>query len=139
MRITCSLDVACVMDCAGNSGARNLYVIGAMGYNGRLNKFPGASPGGMVLVPCQKGEPELRNEVLRGVVIRQRKAWRPPFSAGRAGMELLMPRQVIEDKDNWLWSCSEIPETPYKRCLESGHLNKHAFGDDVDPNNKKCA
>ena len=110
MRITCSLDVACVMDCAGNCGARNLYVMGAMGYNGRLNKFPGASPGGMVLVSCKKVEPEL-----------------------------LMPRQVIEDKDNWLWSCSEIPETPYKRCLESGHLNKHAFGDDVDPNNKKCA
>ena len=76
MRITCSLDVACVMDCAGNSGARNLYVMGAMGYNGRLNKFPGASPGGMVLVSCKKGEPELRKKVLRGVVIRQRKAWR---------------------------------------------------------------
>ena len=44
-RITSSLDVACVMDCAGNSGARNLYAIGAMGYNGRLNKFPRASPG----------------------------------------------------------------------------------------------
>ena len=97
LRITCWLNVAFVMNCADNSGARNLYVMGAKGYSGRLNKLPSASPGGMVLVSCKKGETELRKKVLRGVVIRQRRVWRrKEGSARHAGMELLTPRQVIE-------------------------------------------
>ena len=97
-RTTCGLDLASVMNCAGNRGAKNLFVMGAKGYNGRLNKLPSASPGGMVLVSCKKGKPELLKKVLLGVVIHQRKAWRRKDGSSRhAGIELLTPRQVIED------------------------------------------
>merc|ERR1711957_84545 len=34
--------------------------------------------GDMVLCTCKKGKPELRKKVLKGVVIRQKKAWRRP-------------------------------------------------------------
>merc|ERR1719178_309112 len=38
--------------------------------------MPNASPGDMCLVTVKKVKPELRKKVLRGVVIRQKKAWR---------------------------------------------------------------
>merc|ERR1719220_274968 len=38
--------------------------------------MPNAAPGDMVLVTCKKGKPELRKKMLKGVCIRQKKAWR---------------------------------------------------------------
>lgn len=75
-KISCGLAVASLMNCADNSGAKNLYVLAVKGIGGRLNKLPNAAPGDMVIVTCKKGKPELRKKVLLGVVIRQRKAWR---------------------------------------------------------------
>merc|ERR1711981_301256 len=46
------------------------------GIGGRLNKIPNCGPGDMVLCTVKKGKPELRKKVLKGVVIRQKKAWR---------------------------------------------------------------
>merc|ERR1719311_816663 len=38
--------------------------------------MPNCGPGDMVLCTCKKGKPELRKKVLKGVVIRQKKACR---------------------------------------------------------------
>eukprot|EP01079_Euglenida_sp_SAG-EU17-18_P007554 gene7555-1351_t len=75
-RITCALPVAAVMNCADNTGARNLYVISVKGIHGRLNKLPAASAGDMVMCTVKRGKPELRKKVMPGVVIRQKKHWR---------------------------------------------------------------
>eukprot|EP00811_Abedinium_folium_P011601 NODE_20745_length_783_cov_10.041159.p1 GENE.NODE_20745_length_783_cov_10.041159~~NODE_20745_length_783_cov_10.041159.p1 ORF type:complete len:139 (+),score=43.29 NODE_20745_length_783_cov_10.041159:91-507(+) len=75
-RITCGLQVASVMNCADNSGAKNLYIMAVKGIGGRLNKMPNAAPGDMIICTCKKGKPELRKKVLLGVVIRQKKPWR---------------------------------------------------------------
>ena len=64
------------MNCADNSGAKNLYIMAVRGIGGRLNMMPNCGPGDMVLCTCKKGKPELRKKVLKGVVIRQKKAWR---------------------------------------------------------------
>jgi len=74
MSLGCS--VATVMNCADNSGAKNLYVVAVRGYGGRLNKIPQAGPGDMILCSVKKGKPELRKKMLKGVVIRQKKSWR---------------------------------------------------------------
>merc|ERR1719498_1791410 len=68
--------VATLMNCADNSGAKNLYIVAVVGIGGRLNKIPQGAPGDMCLVTCKKGKPELRKKVLKGVIIRQKKAWR---------------------------------------------------------------
>eukprot|EP00913_Durusdinium_trenchii_P019131 g17978.t1 len=68
--------VATLLNCADNSGAKNLYIIAVIGIGGRLNKLPNCSPGDLVLCSVKKGKPELRKKVLKGVVIRQKKAWR---------------------------------------------------------------
>jgi large subunit ribosomal protein L23e len=64
------------MNCADNSGAKNLYIIAVKGIKGRLNRLPSAAAGDMVLATVKKGKPDLRKKVHPAVVIRQRKAWR---------------------------------------------------------------
>eukprot|EP01001_Neometanema_parovale_P000739 NODE_10832_length_574_cov_345.059867_g10555_i0.p2 GENE.NODE_10832_length_574_cov_345.059867_g10555_i0~~NODE_10832_length_574_cov_345.059867_g10555_i0.p2 ORF type:complete len:142 (+),score=34.26 NODE_10832_length_574_cov_345.059867_g10555_i0:51-476(+) len=75
-RVTLGLPVAAVMNCADNTGAKNLYVISVKGYKGVLNRLPAASVGDMVMCSVKKGKPELRKKVLAAVVIRQRKQFR---------------------------------------------------------------
>ncbi|CAE7294836.1 rpl2302, partial [Symbiodinium sp. CCMP2456] len=76
MRMAQGCQVATLLNCADNSGAKNLYIIAVIGIGGRLNKLPNCSPGDLVLCSVKKGKPELRKKVLKGVVIRQKKAWR---------------------------------------------------------------
>lgn len=64
------------MNCADNSGAKNLYVISVAGIHARLNRLPAAGVGDMVMATVKKGKPELRKKVMPAVVVRQRKPWR---------------------------------------------------------------
>eukprot|EP00759_Apiculatamorpha_spiralis_P048412 PhF_6_TR43630/c0_g1_i1/m.67027/K02894/RP-L23e, RPL23; large subunit ribosomal protein L23e len=75
-RVTLALPVGAVMNCADNTGARNLYVIAVKGIRGRLNRLPAAAIGDMVLASVKRGKPELRKKVMPAVVIRQRQKWR---------------------------------------------------------------
>ena len=76
LKVSVGLPVGAVMNCADNTGAKNLYVISVKGIKGRLNKLPSASVGDMVMATVKKGKPELRKKVTPAVVIRQRKPWR---------------------------------------------------------------
>merc|ERR1712141_519563 len=73
--ISLALPVAAVMNCADNTGAKNLYVISVVGYKGRLNRLPAAASGDMVMCTVKKVKPELRKKVMPGVVIRQSKPY----------------------------------------------------------------
>merc|ERR1711934_481918 len=75
-RITLGLPVGAVLNCADNSGAKNLYIMSVCGIKGRLNRLPAAGVGDMIICTVKKGKPELRKKVLQGVVVRQRKAFR---------------------------------------------------------------
>merc|ERR1712226_271812 len=68
--------VGAVMNCADNTGAKNLYVIAVYGVKGRLNRLPAAGVGDMFVATVKKGKPELRKKVMQAVVIRQRKPFR---------------------------------------------------------------
>ncbi len=50
------------MNCADNTGAKNLYVIAVKGIRGRLNRLPSAAVGDLVLATVKKGKPELRKK-----------------------------------------------------------------------------
>ena len=75
-RTTLGLCVGSVMNCADNTGAKNLYIISVKGIKGRLNKMPGATVGNMVMATVKKGKPELRKKLMPAIVVRQRKPWR---------------------------------------------------------------
>ncbi|TPX66890.1 hypothetical protein CcCBS67573_g07692 [Chytriomyces confervae] len=61
-RMTLGLPVGAVMNCADNSGAKNLYVMAVKGIGSRLNRLPAAACGDMVLATVKKGKPDLRKK-----------------------------------------------------------------------------
>merc|ERR1712098_535629 len=67
-RIALALPVGAVINCADNTGAKNLFVIAVGGIKGRLNRLPAAGSGDMFVATCKK--------VMPAVVIRQRKPYR---------------------------------------------------------------
>merc|ERR1711982_188905 len=76
VKISNCLPVAAVMNCADNTGAKNLYMIAVGGCGARLNRMPAGSVGDLFLASVKKGKPELRKKVMSAVIIRQRKAIR---------------------------------------------------------------
>ncbi|KAL8160699.1 hypothetical protein V2J09_002236 [Rumex salicifolius] len=75
-RMSLGLPVAAVVNCADNTGAKNLYIISVKGIKGRLNRLPSACVGDMVMATVKKGKPDLRKKVMPAVIVRQRKPWR---------------------------------------------------------------
>lgn len=61
-RITLGLPCGAIMNCADNTGAKNLYVIAVYGIRGRLNRLPSAGVGDMIVCSVKKGKPELRKK-----------------------------------------------------------------------------
>ncbi|EIE26612.1 hypothetical protein WJX75_005049 [Coccomyxa subellipsoidea] len=75
-RMSLGLPVGAILNCADNTGAKNLYVISVVGWGARLNRLPSAACGDMVMATVKKGKPDLRKKVMPAVVVRQRKPWR---------------------------------------------------------------
>ncbi|XP_022088539.1 60S ribosomal protein L23 [Acanthaster planci] len=75
-RISLGLPVGAVINCADNTGGKNLFVIAVKGVKGRLNRLPAAGCGDLFVSTVKKGKPELRKKVIPAVVIRQRKPFR---------------------------------------------------------------
>lgn len=57
------MQVGAVMNCADNTGAKNLYVVAVQGWGARLNRLPAAAAGDVVIATVKKGKPELRKKV----------------------------------------------------------------------------
>ncbi|POR33187.1 60S ribosomal protein L23-A [Tolypocladium paradoxum] len=76
LKMTLGLPVGAVMNCADNSGARNLYIISVKGIGARLNRLPAGGVGDMVMATVKKGKPELRKKVHPAVIVRQSKPWK---------------------------------------------------------------
>lgn len=106
-RTTLGLCVGSVMNCADNTGAKNLYIISVKGIKGRLNKIPGATVGNMVMATVKKGKPELRKKGALGA-----PGWvcaRPPgftllMADGKMPARCLravMPAVVVRQRKAW--------------------------------------
>merc|ERR1711976_883851 len=105
---TRGLPVAAVMNCADNTGAKNLYIIAVKKIQGRLNKLPAASPGDMFLACVKKGKPELRKKVLQAVVIRQRRPIRRNDGKWYRWTRCKGMRRVVAAYRLQCWYCSVI-------------------------------
>lgn len=64
------------LNCADNTGARVLRLMGVIGYKGRLKRMPAGCVGDQIVVSVRKGRPDLRKQVLRAILVRQRKPYR---------------------------------------------------------------
>ncbi|KAL2150904.1 hypothetical protein VTH82DRAFT_6002 [Thermothelomyces myriococcoides] len=76
LKMTLGLPCGAIVNCADNSGARNLYIISIKGIGARLNRLPAGGVGDMVMATVKKGKPELRKKVHPAVIVRQAKPWK---------------------------------------------------------------
>lgn len=67
-----SLPVGAMINCADNTGGKNLFILSAKGTKGLLITLPAAGVGDMVMVTIKEGKPELRK---KGHPIRQWKSY----------------------------------------------------------------
>ena len=61
---------------ADNSGAKIAQIINVDHYKGRQRRLPKATVGSVVTVSIKKGKPELRGNILKCVVVRQKRIFR---------------------------------------------------------------
>jgi large subunit ribosomal protein L14 len=59
-----------------NSGAKIAQIIGVDGYKGRQRRLSKATVGSIVTVTIKKGRPELRGNILKAVIVRQKMIYR---------------------------------------------------------------
>ena len=74
-KISRGLPAGSVLQCADNSGGRDLRLIQVIGYKGRLRRVPSASVGDRITVSVRRGTPEMRKKMFQAVVVRQRKEY----------------------------------------------------------------
>lgn len=65
-----------LLRCADNTGARQLRLIQAMGYKGRLRRYPSATIGDRVTVSVRQGTPDMKKKIFQAVIVRQKKTYR---------------------------------------------------------------
>ena len=75
-KLTTGITTGTLVNIADNSGAKVGKVIGVIGYRGRLNRYPRAAVGDMVVLSIKKGKPDLRKKILKGVIVRQKQTVR---------------------------------------------------------------
>lgn len=73
IKLTKGIQVGTVLQCADNSGAKMLKVIGVKGVRGRLNRLPAATIGDVIVCSVVKGKPDLRKKIVLAVPIRQKQ------------------------------------------------------------------
>lgn len=73
-----SLNAGAKLDCVDNTGARQVEIISVKRYRGVKNRMPKAGIGDMCVVSVKKGTPEMRKQILKAVVVRQKKEFKRP-------------------------------------------------------------
>lgn len=75
-KITKSLHIGSRLWCDDNTGAKELEILGVIGYKGTRRKVPKAGIGDVVVCSVKKGKPEIRKKVVKAVIVRQVKPFR---------------------------------------------------------------
>lgn len=73
-----ALNAGAQINCVDNTGARVVEIISVLKYRGVKNRIPKAGIGDMCVVSVKKGTPEMRKQMFRAVVIRQKKEFKRP-------------------------------------------------------------
>jgi len=73
-----ALPTGAQLECADNTGAKVLEIMAVKGYRGVKNRYPKAGIGDMVIAVVKKGRPEIKKQIVKAVIVRQRKEFRRP-------------------------------------------------------------
>lgn len=77
-KVTKCLPIGAVLTCADNSGAKELQIISVMGFKGKRRTRATAGVASFITCRVFKGNEKVRHEVLKAVIIRQRKEFKRP-------------------------------------------------------------
>ena len=75
-RIPKSLPLGCYLEPCDNSGAKKVKILAVFGHKTVKGRNPAAALGDLVAVTVKKGKPDIRKQVVLGVVVRQKKEYR---------------------------------------------------------------
>ena len=64
------------LDCVDNSGAKTVEIVTVLNYKGVHRRSPAAGVGDMVVASVKKGNPEMRRQLVRAVIVRCRRPYR---------------------------------------------------------------
>ena len=71
-----TLTTASMIPCSDNSGAKMVYVIGALRYKGSRSIYPKVGIGDIVIASVKKGKPDMIKKVVKALIVRQKKEFR---------------------------------------------------------------
>lgn len=74
-KIKSCIPVGARLECADNSGAKELEIIAVKTYSGKRRKNPVASVGDLVVCSVKKGRQDMRKQIVLAVIVRQRKPY----------------------------------------------------------------
>ncbi len=74
--ITKTLTTGTMMPCTDNSGAKVIYVIGALHFKGTRGRPPQVGIGDVVIASVKKGKPDMVKKVVKALIVRQKKEFR---------------------------------------------------------------
>lgn len=74
-RITRALPVGARLNCADNTGAKEIEIVAVKSYKGVLRRYPKAGVADLVVASVKKGRVDMRKQVVLAVIVRQKKAY----------------------------------------------------------------
>lgn len=72
------LPVGARLDCIDNTGAKVVQLIMTPKLKGTHRRYPKAGVGDMIIVSVKKGAADMRRQILKAVIVRQRRPFRRP-------------------------------------------------------------
>ena len=77
-RITRGIPVGAYLNVCDNSGAKIVRIFTVMGYKSVKRRLSAAGIGDLVMGSVKEGRPDIRKQVVYGIIVRQRKEYRRP-------------------------------------------------------------
>ncbi len=73
-----ALHIGSRLVCDDNTGAKELEIVGVVGFKSKRRVLARAGVGDIVICSVKKGKPDIRKKVVKAVIIRQKKEYRRP-------------------------------------------------------------
>lgn len=73
--VTSGINLGTMLNCADNTGAKKLKLIGVRGFKGKHRRIPSAGVGDVIMCSVKKGVEKLKKTVVYAVVVRQKKEY----------------------------------------------------------------
>lgn len=77
-RVTRGLPIGARLECIDNTGAKVVQIVMTLKIKGVHRRYQSAGVGDMVVVSVKKGTPDMRRQLLRAVIVRQKRPYRRP-------------------------------------------------------------